>query len=141
MDYIRLLPRQHWDARKGRFISLAFKPSSIGGGISVIAVDCAEERSGSICRHIKHYHPSQPSESVIFWRISTELWKHQGLRFERTPVPDGDPCHADITGIDVGTARDLFKEIARDNGISKFEICSDGVPRQLERKDLDILVV
>src|SRR5438445_1408970 len=99
MEYVRILSRRHWGRRKSRFQSLAFKPSSTDGGISVFDKQCAIRRSGNICGHIRSFYHHISDEPPIFWEFSNSILP-QGTTFTNEVSDNGDECHGNITGLD-----------------------------------------
>jgi hypothetical protein len=74
MEFIRIIHRDHYDPDRGRFQSLAFKPSRDGSGISVIDVNCILQIGLSICEHIgKYYQSVAGSTPHIFWNINSKM--------------------------------------------------------------------
>src|SRR5947207_13677169 len=131
MEYVRILSRQHWDGRKGRFNSLAFTPSSTDGGISVFDKQCAVLRSGTICGHIRTFYHRISDEPPIFWEFSNSILP-QGTTFTEEVSDQGDECHRNISGLDKKQARDVFRGI----GFQEFQMCEDGSSRRLQLEDL-----
>ena len=140
MEIIRLLHIRHYDRRKQRFTSPAFK--NFGNGISVIDQQCISNSGRTICEHIIAYYQSVASEPPIFWQFSSDI-----LPQRSSIVPEvsttGDICHYNIQGLSDKQARQFFKEYCC--GITQLLICRpDGnccAPslQQLQQLSIDII--
>src|SRR2546425_278725 len=116
MQYVRILSRRHWDGRRKRFQSLAFKPSSTDGGISSFDKQCAIRRSGNVCHHIHTHYNHISDEPPLFWEFDGSILP-QGSTFSPEASDRGDECHGNITGLNIKQARDLFMGI----GLEEFQ--------------------
>lgn len=126
MRLVRILNAMHFDPRKQRFTSLAFK-NSTGGGISVVSKECIQQQDRTVCDHIKRYYPP-PTSSMppIFWEIAEELLPPEYTLTQQTS-PTGDICHYNIEGISDKHAREMLLHCQLD----EFRICLNGQSRQL----------
>ena len=118
MEYARILTLHHYDSNRKRFNSLAFKNSSpkLGGGISVICIKCANESSGSICRHICNKYTKR-TNPAIFWKFSKEILPACRIELDDE---NGDECHYNIFDLVDSKAEKIFK----DNHKGNLFICS-----------------
>ena len=130
-QYISLLPPEHYDAKKGRYTRLAFK-NSAGGGVSVIAVDCALATSGSLCAHIARFYPRRlKGDPPAFWRFrAPEL--ASGSVLAQSPSASGDMCHHDIIGMSDNDCSRLLKT----RSTKHLEICDANGLRAMAASDL-----
>ena len=134
MELIRLVPKQHFDRTKRRFNRLAFRNSSDGSGISVIASECIERLSPSICWHIRYFYSEVSRGPAIFWRFAAEILP-TGCRLEQQDSATGDVCHYNIVNLSDGEARQLFQRYASD--LAAFQLCeADGAARPVAEDDL-----
>ena len=130
MQYVRIVPREHWDTNKKRFTTLAFKPSS-DDGISVIEKQCLSEISASVCDHIRKYYPHISGEPPIFWEFPDNILP-PSVRFIPIPSDRGDLCHRDVSGLSEKEARKIFKGVS----LEEFSVCTNGNHRGLRVSDL-----
>lgn len=132
MPFIRLLNvSHHYDARRRRFASLAFRPSSDGSGISVVERDCAEEHSGTICSHIRTHYASTAGTPVVFWAIPQEQIPDE-CNFVHSVSGTDLWCHYDLTGWKKSHAEKTIKRVP----IEDAQICTDDGVRALSFDDL-----
>lgn len=133
MKLVRILNVLHYDQRKQRFTSLAFK-NSTGGGISVIHKECVTEQSPSICQHIRQFYPPPTSsEPPIFWEFDQAVLA-DGCQLEQQTSPTGDVCHYNILNLPDKTARALIVQ----QPLQAFQICTNGQERSLQMEDLNL---
>ena len=126
MRLIRIINVVHYDHRKQRFASLAFK-NSTGGGISVISQECILEQGRTVCHHIKtFYPPPTSSEPAIFWALE-ENSLPTGYRLEQQPSTSSDICHYNIEGVADKSARALMIRCQ----LHEFQICENGTSHTL----------
>ena len=107
MEIIRLLHILHYDVRKKRFTSPAFRNSS--NGISIIDEQCIRDLGSATCEHIINYYSSIASEPPIFWRFSTDILPTPHSIVSEVSTT-GDVCHYNIQGLSNKQARDFFIE-------------------------------
>ena len=119
----------HCDRVKKCFTSLAFKPSSSDGLISLFDRDCAIRTNGTVCNHIKAIHSKLSGEPPIFWEFSPEILP-EGVEVLSSGNPD-DPCHSHVSGLDDKASRRLFKTIQ----LSEFQVCENGTSRHVTADD------
>lgn len=132
MDLLRLVPRRYFEQHLGRFSSLSF--SEQDGGISVVAVSCARERSVSLCEHIYRYYPSFADRPPIFLRFVTDS-PPASAEVVQEDSTTGDICHYNIRGIPKGKAKEWWRKHAPD--IGPLETCDpDGSIRHLRMEDI-----
>ena len=99
--FIRVLDPRHYIVGQSRYSSLAFRPSSSDGGISVFCERCAIETSESICRHIDIFYAKISGNPAKYWAIDTQ-WLKDSLdedlkdQVEFEHLPTQDPCHYNI---------------------------------------------
>ena len=131
MKVVRILNIAHYDARKQRFTSLAFKNSS-SGGISVVSKACIQEQERTVCQHIEHFYPP-PTSSIppIFWEFN-EQQLPTGYSLAQETSPSGDICHYNIEGVADKSAREMLLQVK----LSDLQICELGQARQLTLTDL-----
>lgn len=126
MKFIRILNAIHYDPRKQRFTSLAFK-NSTGGGISVIHHECVLAQKQTPCRHIEHYYPPPTSsQPPIFWEFD-EAALPAGFTAEQQTTESGDVCHYNLVGVSDKAARDLLIR----QSLAEFQICEGDLSRPL----------
>lgn len=134
MELVRLLSHRHFDPRKARFNSLAFKNTGQEPGISVINSDCIRATGASICEHIKTYYSGLAGEPAIYWVFSSETLP-DGHTLEQETSSTGDICHYNIRGVPDAVARQWFKGYSSD--LSNFQVCTpNGSSRILQRDDI-----
>ena len=120
MQLIRVInKRYHYDKNKGRFTSLAFKPSS-NGGISVFCQKCAVEISGTICGHIQNYYSDVSGEPPVYWEFDSKILPSTHV-IKESPSASGDECHRDIMNLSKRDAEQVFKK--NTNYPDSFKIC------------------
>ena len=126
MQYIRILSlKHHWDDHHKRFTSLAFRPSSKDGAISVVQENCAVETSGTICSHIPRYYGGIASDPPVFWPFSEEILPgHRKIELS----PTEDPCHYNILELSKKEAEIIFRSF---NVLANFSFCSEAGPARL----------
>ncbi|HEV7398020.1 MAG TPA: hypothetical protein VGN86_16025 [Pyrinomonadaceae bacterium] len=130
MALIRLIHRDHYNAKKGRFQDLAFKNSRDGSGISVVDCDCADGVSVNICSHVERYYPAYRTPT-IFWTIR-EARLPDEFEAAEEPSNTGDACHRNLKGISANEADKIRKAIT----VDECSICDDGAVRDLNEDDL-----
>jgi hypothetical protein len=133
MDAIRLLHRRHYDYRRRRFTSVAFKNSGENPGISIIDCDCILNNSNSICSHIRKFYQRTAGEPPIYWRFNTELLPNK-IELEQENSASGDECHYNIRGLSDREARKFFKSY--NQKLNLFKTCKNGNSVELEEEDL-----
>ena len=130
MPFVRLIHREHYNARKRRFLDLAFKNSKDGTGISTVEYDCAVRASVTFCQHAPTYYPSYASPT-IFWPIPEGIFPNESYVQETSTT--GDDCHHNIKHISPGDADRIRKTIR----VGDCRICDGtGAERQLTLADL-----
>jgi len=130
MNFIRILNALHYDPRKQRFASLAFK-NSTGGGISVIHQECVFAQNQTPCQHIERYYPPPTSSRpAIFW-VFDEAVLPAGFTAEQQTTQSGDVCHYNLLGVSDKAARDLLIR----QRLADFQICEDEMSRPLLAAD------
>jgi len=128
---IRLIHGKHYDKRRKRFTSLAFKNSE-GGGISVILGDCVDASRRSICQHIRTYYPARiAGEPPIYWEFPQSILPAEKCVEPHIDPAITDPCHANIERVCDSQAKQL---LPRDLAI--YQICVNGKSRGLTEADL-----
>jgi hypothetical protein len=131
MKFIRILNAVHYDARKQRFTSLAFK-NSTGGGISVIHYECILAQNQTACRHIEQFYPPPTSsQPPIFW-IFDETRLPADFTAKQQTTQSGDICHYNLLGVSDKAARDLLLR----QRLMEFQICENETSRPLTSADL-----
>ena len=97
MEYIRILSLHHFDRKRRKFTSLAFKNSS-NSGISVVSRECIRESGNRICPHIYRFYGRIASDPAIFWIFPfNELPDKCSL--EPSLSDTGDECHYNLEGL------------------------------------------
>ncbi len=130
MKFIRIVNAIHYDPRKQRFASLAFK-NSTGGGISVVHLECVLAQNHSPCQHIeKFYPPPTSSHPLIFWEFDEALLP-ASFTAEQQTTQSGDICHYNLLGISDKAARDLLIQCS----LAGFQICEGSTFRPLTVTD------
>ena len=131
MIIVRILNALHFDPRKQRFTSLAFK-NSTGGGISVIHKECIQQQGNSVCEHIEQFYPP-PTSSIpaIYWEFAEEQLPI-GYQLEQQTSASGDHCHYNIEAISDKSAREMLLHTK----LSDFQICQQGQSRAVTLADL-----
>ena len=135
---VRLLHKNHYDFNDGRFKSLAFRPSSTGGGLSVVSNDCAVRKSGDICSHIRKFYGNTRivSDPPIFWAFLKEILQIE-VRVVMEDGESGDECHCNVYGVTQQQAKQFFKAFQKRHGITNFSFCDPKVGlRSLAVEDL-----
>jgi hypothetical protein len=130
MALIRLIHRDHYNAKKGRFQDLAFKNSRDGSGISVVDCDCVDAADANSCSHVDRYYPAYRTPT-IFWTIPRERLPEECDIAEEISNT-GDECHRNLKGISANDADRIRKTIA----VEQCSICDDGKVRELTLDDL-----
>ena len=118
---IRLIHKQHYDWRKNRFQSLAFRNSSQNRGISVISKRCILDSGKTVCDHIRQYYSGITSDPPIFWEFSSTILPNT-CTLEQQTSTTGDICHYNIVGLPDQKARQLIKQVP----LEEFRICEEG---------------
>ena len=134
MDVIRLLKGCHYDRRLRRFQSVAFRPSSSDGGISVIDAECIQRSGASVCEHVRRYYQRENGDPAIFWTFSTEILPACHC-LEHTDSTAGDACHYNILGMSTTRARTFFKNSCVPP--DALSICNNGTHRPLSWEDVE----
>ncbi len=130
MKFIRILNAVHYDTRKQRFTSLAFK-NSTGGGISVMHQECVFAQNHIPCQHIERYYPPPTSsQPAIFW-VFDEAVLPAGFTAEQQTTQSGDVCHYNILGASDKAARELLIQ----QSLAEFQICESRLSRPLTVTD------
>lgn len=132
MEYIRVIHRRHYDRRRKKFQSLAFKNSSNGGGISVIGKECILQRSSTICGHISEYYARIASEPPIFWEVDEQILPST-CNIVQQESNTGDLCHHNIYGVSDKEARNIIKNVP----VQDFKICKGLRYRNLILADVE----
>ena len=136
MELIRILHANHFDRRKKRFTSLAFKNSSNNGGISVFDKQCALETGSTACQHIGRFYEQITDGQPIFWEFSSERL-FASATLEQQDSNTGDVCHYNIKNL---TDKDAKKTFIQEQSNSFFGIntCNreDGSHRQFTLQDI-----
>jgi hypothetical protein len=131
MKFVCILNAVHYDVRKQRFTSLAFK-NSTSGGISVIHKECILDENRTPCQHIKKFYPPPTSsQPPIFWVFDKAVLP-TGATAEQQTTPTGDVCHYNLLGVSDKTARELLLQ----QSLAEFQICENGESRPLIESDL-----
>lgn len=135
MDFVRLLNTKHFDPKRGKFTSLAFK-NSTGGGASVISTHCVAQSGIPICSHIDAYYPERiTGRPPIFWDFPASILPI-GWDLQQQTSETGDVCHHNIIGVSDRQLRSLLGSAV----LSDFSICaSDGV-RSARPSDVEPVV-
>jgi hypothetical protein len=131
-NLFRVINPRDFDTEKGRFSSLAFRPSS-NACISVVECECAVAESGSICAHIRRFYSDQTEPPGIYWNVPPEDVPANCI-IEETASSTGDKCHRDIHGWPAKAVRKYFIQIA----IEEMLICSEDGVRHLSQSDLEV---
>ena len=131
MGFVRVISQKHFDPKKKRFQSLAFKPSSTDGGISVFDQDCAIQVSGNLCTHIQKFYSQVAGDPPIFWKIPESILPAD-ISITQSVSSSGDQCHFNIGQITEKDARKIIMGVS----IHDFMICINGSHRELEEEDL-----
>lgn len=131
MAFIRVIHPKHYDPRKKRFQSPAFKPSK-ANKISVFEEECAIQASGSKCAHIRKFYPTVTGEPPIFWEVPSSTFGKQGCHCEQIISDTGDPCHHNIMGIPEKEARRIIISVPT----HEFMLCDSQGIRPLQESDL-----
>ena len=118
MRLIRLLNIRHYDSKRGRFTSEAFR--TFGQGVSVFDADCAEQSSGTICSHIAKFYASTAGDPATFWEFSKEQLPEQAQVVQEESAT-GDLCHHDIRGLTTKQERSFFLPFS--DQFEQFETC------------------
>ena len=135
MAYIRVIHKNHYDARKGRFTSVAFSPSSSNGGVSVIGANCVHESGRTYCAHVHEFYSIVAGTPAIFIKLNQNDIP-DGCQFVSTPTDD--PCHFDIMGFEKNQAKRFARALFKNTPLNMFRICSDeDGERELRIEDLD----
>ena len=136
MELIRILHVNHFDGRRKRFTSLAFKNSSDNGGISAFDKQCAIDAGNTACQHIRRFYEQIVDEPPIFWEFSPESL-FTNVTLEQQDSDTGDVCHYNIKNLTDKNAKKVFKQEQR-NSFSGMNICSivDGSHRQFTLQDI-----
>ena len=130
-EVIRLVHPRHYSHRQKRFSSPAFSRSSDGTGASVIATNCAVSCSSAECNHIRRYYSSSiAGEPPIFLRLQIAEFPND-TKLTHDPS-DGDDCHYLVEF----TNKNLYRKILLQKELSQFEICDEGIPRELKLSDV-----
>src|SRR5258708_6328817 len=108
MGYIRFVNLRYYDAKLGRFQSLAFRNSNNDGGISVVDRECSQRASPGICEHIEKFYKKVAGSPAAFWEIPPELL-HEGCSFDPEPSDTGDNCHYNLMGMTDNQAKAILK--------------------------------
>ncbi len=128
MALVRLIHGKHYDKRRKRFTSLAFKNSK-GGGISVILRECVDATKKSICQHIRTYYQARiAGEPPIYWDFPQSILPDE---HHVEPHATNDPCHANILRVSDSQAKEL---LPRD--LAVYQICVHGGSRSLTEADV-----
>lgn len=133
MEAIRLLHRRHYDYRRRRFTSVAFKNTGEDPGISIIDYECILNTSNSICSHIREYYQRTAGEPPIYWRFNTEILPAE-IELEQEDSLSGDKCHYNIKGLHDKEARKFFKKY--NDKLHLFKTCQDDSSVELKEEDL-----
>lgn len=139
MAYIHILPVQHWDYRTQSFRSVAFKPSSDDGGISVFEKQCSESASSTVCIHIDSFYPHVVGSDAagyptVYWEIPNGLLPPKIL-IEQCVSDRGDICHHNLKRLTKKEARKFFKDKIPEGDISRFLICNEHCGRPATEMD------
>lgn len=130
MKLIRILNAIHYDPRKQRFTSLAFK-NSTDGGISVVHKECIVAQEQTACQHIERFYPPPTSsQPAIFWEFDEAILP-SGYRIEQQTSPTGDICHHNLLGLTDKAARDLLIQ----HRLDEFQICDQELLRPVTLAD------
>jgi len=133
MRFVRVIHQDHYDSRLGRFQSLAFRPSSSNGGVSVFEYDCAIATSSKICNHINIFYPHVSGQPPIYWVFDASALP-EDHDIETSPSDRNDACHRDIK-LSKKLAEKFFKQHA--SFPDSFRIClTVGESRELSLDDL-----
>ena len=130
MKFIRILNAIHYDPRKQRFTSLAFK-NSTGGGISVIHQECVLAQNRTPCQHIaQFYPPPTSSQPPLFWAFDEAALLTSFIAEQQTTT-SGDVCHYNLLGVSDKAARELLIR----QSLVDFQICDNDMARPLTVAD------
>lgn len=130
MNFIRILNALHYDPRKQRFTSLAFK-NSTGGGISALHQECVLAQNQTPCQHIERYYPPPTSsQPPIFWSFNEAILP-TGFTAEQQTTQSGDVCHYNLLGVSDKAARDLLIR----QRLADYQICEGSESRPLTPAD------
>jgi hypothetical protein len=142
MLYLRLIRPNFWDARKKRFVRVAFRNSSAeyGGGISVVDRQCAEEHSGTTCAHLGNFY-DKFKYPIIIWQVDSEALPAHEITPEEA-AEGVDPCHRNLVGIENAAAEELFRQDQAQNQLGHFLICNgNGPPEPADQNAVDAWTV
>ncbi len=133
MGYIRVIHQHFYDPDRGRFQSLAFRPSSDDSGISIIDEECVLRTSPSICDHIEKFYHDIAGNPPIFWIFYANILP-EACKFIQQTSDSGDECHHNLIGLTDKQARNIFKQVT----LNAFRICTaNGDHRPLDQDDVE----
>jgi hypothetical protein len=135
MVFIRVVnPDYHFDHNTGRFKDLAFRPQRGADGINGVSCferACADQKSGSVCKHIGAFYRQIASAPAVFWAFEQSDIPEAGSIVQKTE--NGDECHHNISGI----SGEKLRKIPKSWKIEDMTICNTGGDRPLTPADLE----
>ena len=123
----------YFSKEMGRFISMAFQPSSRDGGISAFETQCAIDLSGCECHHIHRFYRGVAGHPYVFWRISPDILS-EDCRVTCEPSTTGDTCHRNLHGL----GNNRRKKMVRSLKVEELEICYGETHRPLTSADTEL---
>ena len=133
MSFIRAINiTLHYSKKKKRLASLAFRPSSSNGGISVFDKNCAIRNSGTICDHIKRYYSRIARTPIVFWEVPDDTIPPLPCIVRQTDGENGDECHHEFFNWDYKSAENTIKDVI----LETLDICTNEGIRKLQTTDL-----
>lgn len=118
MELVRLLNIRHYDPRRGRFTTLAFR--KFGEGVSVVGKKCVEDAGRSLCDHIKLYYSSTAGDPPIFWVFPDDALPESAELVQEVSTT-GDDCHYDVRGMTSGEEKRFFRPFS--GRFDEFQVC------------------
>jgi hypothetical protein len=131
MEWIRLIHIDHFDVRRQRFTSLAFKNSSDVSGASIIGLACVDERGVEVCEHIAEFYAGTASDPAIFWVFDDAILPPDNL-ITQQDSPSGDKCHYNLLDVPDAALRRIIIGVP----IPHMRICDRLGARALSFDDL-----
>ena len=130
-EILRLMHPQRYLPGKRRFASVAFKNSACGG-VSVIDVECIDDREVGPCEHIREFYDERVcGQPPVFWRIPVDTLP-DGCSLEQQTTETGDHCHHNIVGITDKQCREILKSVP----VTDYEVCDEDGHRSVTHEEL-----
>ncbi|MHC2791931.1 hypothetical protein ACVINZ_000943 [Mesorhizobium jarvisii] len=122
--------KQHYDSRRKRLNSLAFRYSRDPTAISFFLRDCLDEKDSDPCSKLveKRIGGNPP----VFWEVDADQ-----LPADAVLNIDEDTCHVSVTG----TTEQYWDEFAEGFDPLALTICDDGAERPLTQEDIDAIMI